>query len=144
MTKERESFVSFLKKQGLKLTDQREEILNSFLKTEKHLSVEELYAIVKKKDPKVGQATVFRTLKLLCLADLAQEIDLGDKKTRYEHKYGHTHHDHLVCKSCGKCIEVLDFNLERLQNKLCQKLKFRPQRHRLEIFGICKDCAKEM
>jgi len=140
MQKEIDMFISFLKKRNLRLTDQRQEILRTFLKVNKHFSVEDLYEIVKKKDPHIGQATVFRTLKLLCLAGIANEVDLGDKRIRYEHKYGHQHHDHLVCVKCGRFIEVFDSDIEKLQKKLCKKFKFLPQRYRMEIFGICKKC----
>jgi len=133
-------FIDYLKKKDLKLTGQREIILDVFLKTERHLSVEDLYNIAKKKDLSIGQATVFRTLKLLCEADIAKEVDLGDGKKRYEHKYGHEHHDHLVCLGCGRFIEAVDFKIERLQGDLCRKHRFLPQRHKMEIFGICKKC----
>ena len=135
-------FVDFLKKKNLQLTKQREEILRIFLKTDRHLSVEELYNIVKKKDKNIGQATVFRSLKLMCKAGIAGEIDFGDKRLRYEHKYGHEHHDHLVCTKCGKFIEVMNPGIEKLQDKLCKKFNFSPTRHKMEIFGICKSCKK--
>ena len=135
-------FISFLREKNLQLTRQREEILRCFLSTERHLSVEELYALVRKKDPKVGQTTVFRTLKLLCEADVAREVDFGDRIKRYEVKYGHEHHDHLVCTKCGKFIEAVDDRIEELQEKLCKKFGFTSKSHRLEIFGICKKCKK--
>ena len=135
-------FVDFLRKKGLQVTRQREEVLKMFLRADRHLSVEELYNIVKKKDSRIGQATVFRTLKLFCEANLAGEVDTGDKRTRYEVKYGHQHHDHLVCTNCGKYFEVMDPEIEQLQDKLCKKFGFQPQRHRMEIFGICKRCRK--
>ena len=140
MTKETHIFIGYLKKKGLKLTDQRRIILDVFLKTERHLSVEDLYHIAKKKDPSIGQATVFRTLKLLCEADIAKEVNLGDGKTRYEHKYGREHHDHLVCLKCGRFIEAVDPKIERLQNELCKRHGFIAQRHKTEIFGICNRC----
>lgn len=140
MSKEMGIFIDFLKRRGLKLTRQREEIFKIFLSTDRHLSVEELYHIIKKRDPGVGQATVFRTLKLLSEAEMAKEVDLGDKRIRYEPKYGHSHHDHLVCVKCGRFIEVVDAEIERLQERLCRKFTFLPQRHRMEIFGICKRC----
>ena len=140
MTKEISVFIDFLKKKNLKLTDQRREILKIFLGTNRHLSVENLYNIVKKKDPSIGQATVFRTLKLLCEADIAKEVDFGDKKIRYEHKYGHKHHDHFICVECGIFIEAMDPKIERLQEELCKKIGFLAQRHKMEIFGICKNC----
>lgn len=142
MKEEKTIFIDFLKGKDLKLTKQREVILDVFLKIEKHLSTEELYKIVRSKDKNIGQATVFRTLKLLCQAQIAREIDLGDKIKRFEHKYGHKHHDHLICTKCGKYIEALDTDIERLQNELCKRFSFKPAKHRLEIFGICKMCHK--
>ena len=142
MQEEFDEFVDFLKRKNLKLTSQREEILRYFLKIDRHLTVEDLYNVVKKKDPNIGQATVFRTLKLLCEAGLAGEVDFGDKKIRYEHKYGHQHHDHLICVKCGKFIEVTQPEIEKLQDKLCKKFNFSPTWHKMEIFGICKRCKK--
>jgi Fur family transcriptional regulator, ferric uptake regulator len=142
MNKAIDVFINFLKEKGLHLTHQREEVLRVFLAADKHLSVEELYRLVKKKNSKVGQTTVFRTLKLLCEADLAQEIDFGDRIVRYEVKHKHGHHDHLICMECGKFIEAVDKRIEDLQDKLCKKFGFTPKKHRLEIFGICKQCKK--
>jgi Fur family ferric uptake transcriptional regulator len=133
-------FAAFLRGKGLQYTKQREVILREFLKAEKHLSIEELYTIVKKKDPKLGQTTVFRTLKILCEAGIADEVDLGDRMIKYEVKLGHEHHDHLVCTKCGKCIEAVDERIEKLQSELCKRFGFLPQKHRLEIFGVCKEC----
>lgn len=143
MSKELDIFIDFLKAKNLKLTNQREEILNIFLKTERHFTTEDLYHIVKKRDPNIGQATVFRTLKLICEAGIAREVDFGDKKLRYEHKIGHEHHDHLVCTKCGRFIEAMNPEIEKLQDKLCKKFNFSPTRHKMEIFGICKKCKKK-
>jgi len=140
MSKELGIFIDYLRKKDLKLTEQRKEILNVFLKTERHLSVEDLYNIAKRKDPNIGQATVFRTLKLLQEADIAKEVDLGDGKVRYEHKYGHEHHDHLICIRCGRFVEAVDPKIEKLQDNLCKRHGFLPQRHKMEIFGICSKC----
>ncbi len=143
MTNERDILFSFLRSKGLKLTNQRMLILQTFIKVERHLSVEDLYGIVRKKDPAIGHATVFRTLKLFCDAGIANEVDLGDKRVRYEHSYGHQHHDHLVCTKCGKFFEVVDQRIERLQNELCKREGFLPKKHKMEIFGICKRCQKK-
>lgn len=143
MKKEIEIFIDFLKDKGLKLTPQREKVLAIFLDKEKHFTVEDLYNLTKKKDSSIGQATVFRTLKLLVEAGIAAEVDFGDKKTRYEHKYGHKHHDHIICTECGKLIEAMDPKIEKLQEKLCEKFSFKPLSHKLKIFGICQQCQKK-
>lgn len=139
LAKEREIFESYLRQKGLKLTKQRQEILDTFLKTEKHLSTEELYRNVNERNPSIGLATVFRTLKLLAQADIAQEIVLG-KTMKFEHKYGHRHHDHLICIECSGLIEAVNSKIEKLQNSLCRKFGFTPLKHKLQIFGICKSC----
>tara|TARA_B100000315_G_C14313960_1_gene467639 strand:- start:17 stop:451 length:435 start_codon:yes stop_codon:yes gene_type:complete len=143
MSKEHQIFVDFLKTKGLKLTQQRDQILKAFLKTEKHLSAEDLYKIIEKENPAIGQATVFRTLKLLKEAGIAREIDLGDKRIRFEHGWGHKHHDHLICQRCSKLVEAVDPKIEELQNTLCKKFGFTPRSHKLQIFGICKECRRK-
>src|SRR5881296_3407971 len=81
----------------MKKTRQKDLILETFLTTEGHLSVEDTYFLVKKKDKKVGIVTVFRTLKTLTACGIAREITLGDGLTRFEHSYHHPHHHHIVC-----------------------------------------------
>ncbi len=136
-------FEKYLKDKNLNLTSQRKEVFDVFLSSGRHLTVEELYNLVKKKNPRIGQATVFRTLKLLSESDLAKKVVLGDNRTRYEIKYGVEHHDHLICLGCDKFIEAVDPAIERLQRKLCKKFGFTPRKHSLEIFGFCKDCRGE-
>jgi len=142
MNKEIDIFIKYLKSKNLKLTDQRTKILNYFLKIDKHITVEDLYDIIKKKDSSIGHATVFRTLKLLCKAGIAGKVEFEDRRIRYEHKYGHQHHDHLICSECGMFFEVLDHNIERLQGKLCKKFDFLPNKHSMKFFGVCKKCQK--
>ncbi len=140
LDKANEIFSSYLRKKGLRNTAQREKILKALFLSERHLTVDDLYNALKKKDPEIGYATVHRNLKLLCECGLADEIKIGTKKARYEQKYGHEHHDHLICLKCGKFIEVNDDRIEKLQDKLAEANDFVPQRHKLEIYGLCKKC----
>lgn len=135
-------FEETLLRKNLKHSHQRKEILSIFLSTDKHLTAEELYRMGKRRYPSLGFATVYRTLKLLCDCGLSRELRLEDGTTRYEHLYGHKHHDHLICTKCGKFIEVVDSDIERLQEKLFKEHGFYPQRHRMELYGICKKCKK--
>ena len=102
--------------------------------------MDELHKIVKKKNRKIGYITIYRTMKLLEEAGLCSEVDFGDGVSRFEHKYGHEHHDHLVCLKCGSYIEVVKQDIEKLQDVLAKENKFTPIRHKLQIFGICKKC----
>ncbi len=138
--KEEEVLTTYLKNKNLKLTNQRRVILKLFLNTEIHVTAEELYEKLKHTHPEIGIATVYRTLKLFCDAGLALEVQFGDGFTRYEHHYGHGHHDHLVCEKCGKYIEVIDERIEKLQQSLAEQNNFHILRHRMELYGLCKDC----
>lgn len=137
--KEEKIFEDFLNRQSLKHSQQRKEIMDIFLSTDKHLTADELYQLVKKKNPTLGFATVYRTLKLLCECGLCRELKF-ENGTRYEHLYGHQHHDHLICTKCGRFVEVVEPDIERLQEKLFKTYGFSPQRHRMELYGVCKRC----
>ncbi|RJQ19306.1 MAG: transcriptional repressor [Nitrospiraceae bacterium] len=137
---EQKVFDSFVREKGLKHSGQRKDILLTFLKTEKHLTVDELYTLVKKKNPSIGIATVYRTLKLLCGCGLSSELRFGDGPVRYEHFYRHEHHDHLVCVKCGNFIEVMDAEIEKLQERLAKKEDFTLQGHKLLMYGVCRKC----
>lgn len=143
MRKEIEILEQFISDKGLRYTGQREEILKVFLSTEKHLSAEKLYKIVKKKNPNIGYVTVYRTMKLLSEVGLCNEVEFGDGISRFEHCYGHQHHDHLVCIKCGKFTEVMKPEIEKMQEELAQKYSFIPTAHKLQIFGVCKKCQKK-
>lgn len=141
-SEEQEVFLAHIQKKGLKRTSQRELILDVFLRTEEHLSSEDLYQLVKQEDPTVGQTTVYRTLKLLTEAGLAREVRFGDGRTHYEHNYKHQHHDHMICSECGKIIEFYSAELEALQDQMAAKHKFEVTQHLLRIIGICVECRR--
>ncbi|HVG29212.1 MAG TPA: transcriptional repressor [Pyrinomonadaceae bacterium] len=140
MSEEQEVFLRHIQRAGLKRTAQRDLILEVFLRTEEHLSSEDLYRLVQREDPAIGQTTVYRTLKLLTDAGLAREVRFGDGRTRYEHNYKHPHHDHMICTQCGKTIEFFSADLEKLQDKIAAKHKFEITHHTLRMFGYCADC----
>jgi len=140
--KEIEHFHNFLRRKGKKKTYQKDLILETFLKTEGHLSVEDVYALVKKRDKKIGVVTVFRTL--LSLADeecgIARKITLGDGLTRFEHCYQHPYHHHIICNKCHKAIEFICPELDSIQDEIIRKYNFTPSHHRFQTYGMCEDC----
>lgn len=142
MVGEQEVLLEHLKSKNRKHSKQRAEILEVFLKSPRHLTANELYLQVCKHNTAIGFATVYRTLKLLCESGLCREILLEDGITRYERQKGHEHHDHLVCTKCGKVVEVIDQTIESHQERLFKKYGFYPQRHRMELYGLCKKCKK--
>lgn len=140
MRKEREIFYRHLQQNGLKKTAQRDLILDSFLKTQGHVSVDELTDIVREEDSSVGHTTIYRTMKLLSACNLARQVTLGDGRTRFELMYNHSRHDHLICTQCGKSVEFYDADLERLQRRIASFYRFRNSDHSLKIFGVCEAC----
>ncbi len=141
-SKEKEIFLEHIQKAGLRRTSQRDLILETFLKTEDHLTSEELYWLVHKQDETVGHTTVYRTLKLLTEAGLAREVRFGDNKTYYEHHYDQEHHDHLICTECGKVVEFFSPDIERMQDETAAQFGFTLSHHSLRMWGACADCRK--
>ncbi|MDQ4122328.1 MAG: transcriptional repressor [Acidobacteriota bacterium] len=137
---EKEIFLNHVQKYGLRRTAQRDLILEVFLRTQEHLSSEDLYYLVKKEDPTVGQTTVYRTLKLLTEAGLAREVRFGDGRTHYEHHYNREHHDHMICTECGKVVEFYSPELEAMQIEIATKYNFILTQHSMRLLGLCEDC----
>jgi Fur family ferric uptake transcriptional regulator len=129
----------FARREGLKSTRQRDVIVDEFLRSDGHISIEELLARVRKTNPHIGYVTVYRTLKLLAAADLAVARQFGDGQSRFERADGaaRPHHDHLICTECGRIIEFENADIERLQAEVARHYGFRVMSHKLEIYGRC-------
>ena len=133
----------YLREKGIRQSEQRAKVLEVFLNTERHLTANELYEILRKRYPKIGYATVYRAMKVITEAGIAEEIEFGDGAKRFEHKYGHEHHDHLICIECGKFVEAMNPQIEELQEKLANDHGFTLLRHKMHLFGICKKCGRK-
>jgi len=136
-------FEQTLRERGLKATSQRDDIARVFFGATGHLSIEELYTAVRKVNPRVGYATVYRTLKLLREIGLAAERHFDDGQARFEAvEEAAEHHDHVICERCGKIVEFSSQELERLQERIARFLGFVVGRHRMELYGICAECRE--
>ena len=143
LLEQKKVFSEYLRKKKLKITRQRQVILDTFLRTEGHMVTDELYQKVRKKDRTIGYATVSRTMKALTGAGLAREIDLGDSRSHFEPIYKRPHHHHIICVECQQTIEFLSPELEQLQKQIVSRYRFRPLRHHFQVFGVCGDCQKQ-
>lgn len=137
---EKTVFAEYLARHGLKRSEQREAILEAFLRSERHLSVDDLLRLARKRRPEVGRTTVYRTLKLLQAAGLATELVLSGE-TRFEREYKRQHHDHFICKECGEIFEFSSEEIERIQDQVAADIGFVIDGHRHQIFGYCRDCV---
>lgn len=138
----KERWKSYLDERHLNTTAQREVIVDLFLRTPDHVSIDELLAKVRRRHQRVGYATVYRTLKLLAECGVASERRFGDGLSRYElSDDATTHHDHLICVSCGKIVEFEEPQIEELQEKIALKYGFIVTSHKHEMYGVCAECA---
>jgi len=134
-------FHNHLRRVGLKHTAQRDTILRTFLDTREHLSTDELFRLVRKKDERIGFTTVYRTLKLLAECGLASEVAFHDGIARYEHQYNRRNHHHMVCTECGSSVEFFSNDIERIEREIGRKHKYLTSRHSFQIYGLCENCA---
>ncbi|MDR1489690.1 MAG: transcriptional repressor [Desulfovibrio sp.] len=136
-------FATYIADHGLNNTPQRRRIVEVFFKSGKHLTTEELSAMVRAQDKSIGQATVYRTLKLLCRAGLAKEQHFEELSARYEPLDNEAHHDHLICTACGRNVEVLDAGIEAKQEEVARSNGFMLTSHRMILYGICSECREK-
>ncbi len=133
-------FLMLMNQRGLNITKQRINIAKVVFSMRGHHSVEEIYLKVHQKVPSIGQTTVYRTIKLLCDVGLMEELQVGDGMARYEVVTSKEHHDHLVCKECGKTVEFHLPSIEKIQNELASEHGFTLLDHHHLLIGLCTEC----
>lgn len=137
-----ERLAQHMRAKGLKNTRQRDAIVKAFLGSGVHLSLDEILAVAQQQMPGLGYATVYRTMKLLVEAGVAEERQFGDGQTRYEPADSdEDHHDHLICRTCGHIFEFEDEQIEARQALIAQKHGLRIVAHRLDLWGECENAA---
>jgi len=133
---------AYMARQGLRSTEQRRAIVDTFVGAQSHLTIEELLTLVKQRDPRIGYATVYRTLKMLVESGVANELHFGDGFSRYELREALSHHDHLICTRCSRIIEFEEPGIELLQARIAEAHGFTITYHRHEMYGVCPDCRQ--
>ena len=134
-------FSRYLREQGLPITQQREAVAQVVFSSEGHLSVEEIEQRLRQGDERIGKATIYRTLDLLVKSKLVEEHDFGEGFKRYEHRLSRQpEHEHLICLECGSVTEFRSEEVKRVEARVLAEHGFTPTRHRLELYGLCRDC----
>ncbi len=136
-------FQEYLQQQGLKLTSERIALVREIFSIHYHFEADELLFKMKEKAVKISRATVYRSLELLVKSGMVRRVHLGEDHYHYEHVTGNSHHDHLICTTCGGVIEFHDEVLEQRQLEICEKKKFTPTFHNLQILGVCDACRRD-
>jgi Fur family ferric uptake transcriptional regulator len=139
-----------LKQRGVRLTRQRQILLDLIDQSGEHLDAEQLFKLAQEKDPKLNRVTVYRTLKLLKAGGLVDELDLmhhnGDQhyyETRMKQE-----HAHVICLRCGRVEEFFGDPLRRMREQIEEIFGFQIVLARTEVGGYCSHCqvlrAQEM
>ncbi len=132
--------ISSLKPVGGKRSSKRDLILNAFVRQEGHLSADDLYDLVRKEDPGIGRATVYRTLQWMVGAGVARKVDFGDGRSRFEPSYRHPRHFHFICNTCHRSSEFLSSDIESLIDEIAAAREFATTQAVVQVFGECVDC----
>ena len=130
-----DTILQMCERKGLRMTGQRKIIAQVLENAADHPDVEELYKRTSKIDPTISIATVYRTVKLFDEAGILDKLEFGDGRARYEDAK-REHHDHLIDVNSGRVIEFMDSDIEKLQEKIAQKLGYRLMGHKLELYGV--------
>lgn len=134
---------AYLDQHGLRASRQRDVIVEAFFGAGTHITVDDLLQRARAVDPKVSQATVYRTVRLLTDCGLAEARHFIDGQTRYEPSdLQGTHHDHLICTVCGTVVEFVEPRIEKLQEATAAAHGFVLSAHKMELYGLCRKCAK--
>ena len=140
--REKDELKRILAQRGHQDIDSTLQILDAFLSTEEHLTKAELRQRLKAGGHNFPMEQIGTALDLFCRYGFAQVKRFADKENRYEHRHLGQHHDHMVCTRCGRVEEFVNEEMENLQTRIASSQGFVPLQHRMEIYGLCVDCAK--
>jgi Fur family ferric uptake transcriptional regulator len=140
---ERINFEALIEEDGYDRIQDRLNIIDVFLGTEKHITLEEMYRLVKEKGYDYEPEFVRQCIKRMVDLGFAQKKQFEGQPIRYEHRHLGRHHDHLICTKCGKIVEFANEDLERLQSEIAALSGFHMLQHKMEIYGLCSECLAQ-
>lgn len=129
-----------LRPAGTKRSSKRDQIVNTFLRQEGHLSADDLVDLIKREDHRISRATVYRTLQWMVSAGIARKVDFGEGRFRFEHSYRHPRHFHLICKTCNRSFEFLSSDIESLVEEVAAARGFQARQSVVQVYGTCETC----
>jgi Fur family ferric uptake transcriptional regulator len=142
-TQEKEQFIKLFKHEYIDRFEDRFLILETFLSTERHVTIEELITLLREKGYSFEPEFVRSTLHLMTRFGFALPNHFDNGEIRYEHRHLGQHHDHMICTKCKKIIEFQDSGLEKYQLQVAERHGFYILQHKMELYGICSECFRE-
>lgn len=124
----------------LRMTHQREIILEELKKAETHPTADELYERIKKRLPRISLATVYRNLEILSEADIIKKMEISGRQKRFD--WDTREHNHVVCIACNRIDNI------ELESKLDvpsegDMKNYQVSGCRVEFYGLCPECQKK-
>lgn len=137
-----------LNRRGYKLTEQRQGVLNLLKSEKRHLNAIDIHSALRRKKQNVSLATVYRTLDLLARLHLVKKVNVSNKPSVFEfdaYKGKNREHVHLVCRECGRVIDVRSpelSNLEKIEEALSKRHHFQITNLQITLSGSCARCKE--
>ena len=139
---EKLQFQKLFKQEYIDVFEDRFNILEVFLQTEKHLTIDELIKLLEENGYNFEPDFIMDTLKLMVRFGFAKKNRFNNGHVRYEHMHLGQHHDHMICTKCKKIVEFSEDRLENLQVQIAAAHGFHMLQHKMEIYGICSECLE--
>ncbi|SCW81479.1 Fur family transcriptional regulator, peroxide stress response regulator [Paenibacillus tianmuensis] len=136
-----EQALNKLKTMGIRMTPQRHAILSYLINTMSHPTADEIYKALSPLYPSMSVATVYNNLKVFIESGLVREMTYGDHSSRFDADL--SEHYHALCEECGKLVDFAYKPLDDLEQAAGEMTGFQVKSHRVEVYGICSDCAKQ-
>lgn len=140
-----EKFREYLATQGMRLTHERDTIVREIFADHEHFDTDQIVARLTRNRTdgnRVSRATVYRTIKLMEDGGLVRRVARSSDREVYEHDYGYPQHDHFICAKCESLIEFRNEQISEILETIAADHGFRMTGHRLEVHGICAECAR--
>ena len=140
---EKDNFRSLIESDEIGNAEERLNVIDVFLDTEEHVTLEEMMQFLKDRGFDYGTEFVRQCMNRWVVHGFAQKKLFEGQPPRYEHHHLGRHHDHLVCTKCGKITEFSEEEMERLQLKIATSQGFHMLQHKMEIYGLCSQCVSQ-
>jgi len=137
---EKKQFFRLFEQESIDHIEERFQVLDTFLQTERHLTSDELIRLLKKNGADLEPDFVKETLAMMNRFGFAQQNRFDNGEVRYEHRHLGQHHDHIICTKCHSVIEFENTLLEELQTRIAVEHGFHMLQHKMEIYGLCEKC----
>lgn len=127
-----------LKETDIRITPQRQAVLEFLITNHTHPTADDIYQSLVKDFPGMSVATVYNNLRLFTKIGLVKEMAYGDASSRFD--FSSKKHYHAICESCGKIVDTYYPGLDDVETATEQLTGFKIKEHRMELYGLCPDC----